>query len=339
MTRQSPRASVLLPFRNGAVTLEDCLESILSQTLADFELLAVDDGSEDDSVQRVMAVAGRDPRLRLLQPGRCGLVRAINLGLKEARAPLVARMDADDHMHPQRLQRQADYLDRHPEVAALGSRVRAVPSDAVGRGFLEYLAWQDRCLTPDDLAQEIYREAPLVNPSAMLRRTTVLKLGGYRDGPFPEDYEFWLRMVQHNCVLAKLDELLLDWRLSGGSYSRTDPRYSRQAFDRVRADYLAHDPRLASARPLVFWGAGRKTRRRSDLLAARGRRPAAYVDIDPKKIGRRIHGVPVLAPEALAVPQKPFVLSYVSNHGAPELIAERLDAMGYRRGRDYLTVG
>lgn len=339
MTRRSPRVSVLLPFRNAGSTLGYCLESILSQTLTDFELLAVDDGSEDDSVQRVCALAGQDPRLRLLRPGRCGLVRVLNLGLKEATAPLVARMDADDRMHPRRLQRQADYMDRHPEVVALGSRVRPFPSNAMGKGFLEYLAWQDRCLAPEDMAQEIYREAPLVNPSAMLRRTTALTLGGYRDGPFPEDYEYWLRMVQHNCALAKLDEVLLDWRLSTESYSRTDARYSRQAFDRIRADYLARDPRLAEGRPLVFWGAGRKTRRRSDLLAARGHRPTAYVDIDPKKIGRRIHDVPVIAPEALAVPERPFVLSYVSNHGAPERIAKRLQVMGYRRGRDYLIVG
>ena len=74
------------------------------------------------------------------------------------------------------------------------------------------------------------------------------------------------------------------------------------------------------------------------LLGVEGR-PAAYVDIDPRKIGRSIHGVPVLSPESLAAPDRPFVLSYVSNHGAPELIAGRLGAMGYLRGRDYLVVG
>ncbi len=290
--RPTPRVSVLLPFHNASANLDQCLASILAQTLVDFELLAVDDGSEDRSVQQVLAAAGQDPRLRLLRPGRCGLIQALNLGLREARSPLVARMDADDRMRPQRLWRQAEYLERHREVAAVGSRVWAFPRQAVGKGFQEYLAWQDRCLSPDDLAQEVYREAPLVNPSAMLRRVVVLALGGYRDGPFPEDYDLWLRMAHAGYPVAKLDEVLLDWRLSATSYSRTDSRYSRPAFDRIRAAYLARDPRLREGRPLVFWGAGRKTRRRLDLLVARGYRPAAYVDIDPRKSGGRFIACP-----------------------------------------------
>jgi hypothetical protein len=207
-------------------------------------------------------------------------------------------------------------------------------------GMREYLRWQDRCLSPQQIAGEIYRESPLVHPSVMLRRQALRAAGGYREGPFPEDYELWLRLVQAGRRLAKVPQLLLEWRLSDTSWSRVSERCSRQAFDRIRAEYLASDPRLRGSRPLVVWGAGRRTRRRSDLLLGRVPAPLAYVDIDPHKIGRRHQGIPVVDPDWLQErTPRPFVLIYVTRHGAPELVAARLQAMGFEVGRDYLSVG
>lgn len=331
--------SVLLPFHNAEATLAECLASIRAQELAAYEVLAVDDGSRDGSPALVRDHARRDPRIRVLRPGRVGLVAALNLGLAQARAPLVARMDADDRMHPQRLARQVAYLEDNSGIDVVASRAHPFPKENLGRGFVEYLRWQDSCLDPDTIAAEIYRESPLVHPTVAFRRRAVIEAGAYRDGPFPEDYELWLRLLQRGHRIAKLDAVLLDWRLHGGSLSRNDPRCSRLAFDRLRADYLARDRRLTAGRPLVFWGAGRRTRRRSDRLIERGHTPVAYVDIDPRKIGQRPGGIPVRAPDWLARRPRPLVLVYVANHGAPELIAARLERMGYRRGVDYLIVG
>jgi hypothetical protein len=173
----------------------------------------------------------------------------------------------------------------------------------------------------------------------MMRRDRIADAGGYRDGAFPEDYDLWLRLVHGGQRLAKLPQVLLHWRDRPGRLSRTDPRYSRDAFDRLRAEYLARDARLQSKRRLVIWGAGRRTRRRAGLLLAQGHRPRAWIDIDPRKIGNRIGGVPVLSPRALDVADRPFVLGYVACHGAREQIGNALGAMGYERGRDYLMVG
>jgi FlaA1/EpsC-like NDP-sugar epimerase len=134
-------------------------------------------------------------------------------------------------------------------------------------------------------------------------------------------------------------QVLLHWRESTGRLTRTDPRYSRAAFARLRTDYLARDPRLHSGRPLAICGAGRRTRQRAQLLLDHGFRPVAWIDIDPRKIGNSVHGVPVHAPQWLDRADKPFVLSYVTNHGARDIIAAQLQAMGYLRGRDYLMVG
>jgi glycosyltransferase involved in cell wall biosynthesis len=339
MSAAPPLVSVLLPFYNAAATLDETLCSIRLQTLTDFELIAVDDGSTDASAEIVQAHARDDARIRLLQPGRQGVVGAMNSALAASCAPVAARMDADDLMAPERLELQYRMLCEHPQLAAVGSQVQLFPEDLVQGGFHEYIRWQNACLSAHDIADEIYVELPIANPSLMFRRDIVLALGGYRDGPFPEDYDMLLRLHHAGHAMAKVAQVLLHWRESAGRLTRTDARYSREAFARLRSEYLARDPRLHSGRPLVICGAGRRTRQRAQLLLDHGFCPVAWIDIDPRKIGNSVHGVPVHAPQWLDQADKPFVLSYVTNHGARDVIAAQLQAMGYRRGRDYLMVG
>lgn len=120
----APLISVLLPFYNAASTLDETLRSIRAQTLAHFELIAVDDGSADTSAAIVRSHARDDARIRLLQPGRQGVVGAMNSAIAAARAPIAARMDADDLMAPERLERQYRLLSEQPHLAAVGSQVR-----------------------------------------------------------------------------------------------------------------------------------------------------------------------------------------------------------------------
>ncbi len=334
-----PPLAVLMPFYNAATTLAETLDSTLAQTFGDFVLIAVDDGSSDHSVEIVREYQTQDSRIVLLQPGRLGVVGAMNHALQRSESALCARMDADDIMDPERLARQSHYLRKHPHIALVGSRVRLFPEAAIQPGFDEYMRWQNGCLTPQQIADNIYVELPIAHPSVMFRREAIIGAGGYRDGDFPEDYELMLRLHQQGHSMAKLPEVLLHWRDSGTRLTRTDSRYSRDAFDRIRAAYLAQDPRLQQGRPLAYWGAGRKTRKRSAHLITRGHSPHVWVDIDPKKIGNIVDGAKVVPPTWLKRKEKPFVLTYVANHGARELIARDLGRMGYRAGIDYLMVG
>jgi glycosyltransferase involved in cell wall biosynthesis len=336
---KSPAISIVLPFRDAAATLPECLASIARQSFERFELLAIDDGSTDESTAIVEAAARHNPRIRLIRPGRVGLVAALNLGLAEARAPLIARMDADDLMHEDRLAAQHAFVHQHPEIALVATQVELFPADQIQAGYREYIRWQNACLTPEAIAHNIYVESPFAHPSVMFRRAVVLALGGYADGPFPEDYELWLRMHQAGSRMAKLPRVLLRWRERADRTSRTDPRYAREAFDRLRARFLAHDPRVRGERPLAIWGAGRKTRLRARHLLNEGVRPVAWIDIDLRKIGHEVWGLVVQPPEWLDQRPKPFVLVYVASHGARELIAGQLARLGYLLGSDYMAVG
>src|ERR1700734_3315203 len=101
----TPRVAVLMPVRNGARWLGDAIGSVLGQTLRDFELVVVDDGSTDETPRILDDFARRDGRVRIVRQDACGLVDALNRGLAEARAPLIARLDADDRALPERLDR------------------------------------------------------------------------------------------------------------------------------------------------------------------------------------------------------------------------------------------
>ena len=335
-----PQLSILLPYRNAQPTLASCLDSIFEQSFRNYELLAINDHSTDRSRDIVEHFARKDPRIRMLDADAAGLIPALNQGLASARTDLVARMDADDWMHPERLERQYRHMRARPHVTVLGSRVAYAGDVPITDGFREYLRWQNACVEPAQIAGDIYLEAPFAHPSVMLRRERIIAAGGYRDGPFPEDYELWLRLARRGEHMEKLAETLLHWRDSPNRFSRTDARYDRDAFDRLRADYLANDLRIANGeRPLVFWGAGRRTRLRARTLIALGPRPSAWIDVDRRKIGNRIDGVPVLSPDWLRREQRPFVLCYVASHGARERIERHLADCGYIKGRDFLQVG
>lgn len=335
----NPQLAILLPFYNAAETLAETFDSILAQTLQDFIVIAVDDGSTDDSCAIVRHYIKGDQRIQLLQIEHQGVVAAMNHALNHCDVPVCARMDADDVMAPERLAMQLEFLQRNPHIDLVGSCVRLFPEELIQKGFSEYIRWQNACITPQQIADNIYVELPIAHPSISFRRDVVLGVGGYREGDFPEDYELLLRLHQQGHQMAKLPEVLLHWRDSENRLTRSDARYSRSAFDQVRAAYLTVDPRLHQGRQLAFWGAGRVTRKRTAHLIAHGHRPHVWIDIDPEKIGKVFEGAEVVAPHWLKQQEKPFVLSYVSNHGARELIANDLDNMGYRNGFDYLMVG
>lgn len=336
-----PRCSVLLPVCNAAATLTETLDSIAAQSLADYELIAVDDHSSDESASLLQHRALSDPRIRLLENPGQGLVSALNYGLAEARCEYVARMDSDDLMRPERLRIQADHMDRRPTCSVVGSRVNIFGEQTIRAGYRQYQRWLNGLTQPEDLALNRYVESPLAHPAVMFRKSAVIDAGGYRDGPFPEDYELWLRLFASDQQLANADEVLLDWRDSPGRTSRTDPRYDRAAFDQLRADYLIRDPRIQAAENIEIWGAGKKSRQRVRRLVDHGAEISRWVDIDPKKIGRALWGKSVIPPTEMGPPKggRKLVLVYVTNHGAREDISQFLTARGYRPGIDFLCVG
>lgn len=330
---ETPRVSVLLPVRNGQRTLPAALRSVQRQEGVSWECICVDDNSTDGTWQLLQQFACADPRFRVFpSPGK-GIVAALQFGLAHCRGALVARMDADDAMHPQRLLRQAQALDAEPSLAGVGCRVRAFPAPHIRLGFRRYVRWLDGLETPELVARERFIECPVLHPTMMFRRST-LERHAYRDTVWPEDYDLILRLLESGEKLANLPQRLHFWRVHASKASLTDARYSQQQFARCKAYYLARGP-LHPCDRYVLWGYGPTARRLCRALRHEGKEPYAIVEVHPRRIGLTIRGAPVVPPQALSsLPQLPLLVS-VAHPTARTLIRQYMGHTDRVEGRDW----
>lgn len=322
---------MLLPVWNAGRYLNGCLRSLSRQTFSDFEVVAVDDGSDDGSGRTLDAWAGNNPGVRVFHRSHRGLVAALNAGLELCRGDLVARMDADDAAHPKRLELQAALLADRPGVDVVSCLVRHIPVHRIAGGLQTYEEWLNGLRTHEAMFRERFVESPLAHPSAVVRRPVLERVGGWRDAGWAEDHDLWLRLFENGSVFAKVPRVLYFWRDHPGRLTRADVRYSKERFLRLKARFLARGP-LAGSPPVVVWGAGPTGRRLARALEAEGIRAAAFVDIDPAKVGRTVRGVSVA--DAAELPDGVVVVA-VAARGARALIRERLCALGLSEGTDF----
>jgi len=214
--RGAPRASVIMAVRDGGPLLDLAIASVLGQTVSALELVVVDDGSTDDTADRLRSAAAQDARVRLLSTSGLGQAPALVLGCAAASAPVLVRLDADDLARPDRLERQLVVLDLQPEVVLVGSA--AEYADAGG------VVFHRECPDDDDAALRqvlLDRGPPFVHSSTAFRRSAYERVGGYRPIFAPaEDYDLWLRLAELG-RLRCLPEPLVTYRVRPAQLTST----------------------------------------------------------------------------------------------------------------------
>ena len=310
-----------MPARDASATIEDALRGLKEQRGAPpYEIVCVDDASTDATG----AILER-AKVTIVKGHGNGLVAALNQGLSRCRGDLVARMDADDLVHPDRLRLQAELLAKDPSLGAAGSLVHC---DAPGLQRLE--KWLNETVTRDQCRNARFIEAPLVHPSTTFRREA---LGaGWQDNGWAEDWDLLLRLVEQGWELAKVPQHLLTWRDSPHRLTRTHQAYREDRMFRLRAHYLARGP--LKDRAFDIWGAGPTGKRLARELEPHSRKPRAFFDVDRKK--RIARGVPVFTAEKLPPPGEALMLCAVGAAGAREEIRAVLEPRGHLEGRDFL---
>ncbi len=261
----APVVSVVMPVYNGERFLAEAVESVLGQTYANFELVAVDDASTDASGRILDRY--RDPRVRVLTNERnLGGAKSANRGITEARGVYVARLDQDDVSLPQRLEKQVEFLERHPEIALVGTWAEIIDEEGREIGHRRFAT------ESNDLYRLLLKFCALVHSSVMFRRAPVLAAGGYGTGAlgrYCRDYELWLRLSE-TVRLANLPEVLVKYRVHSGADVRgasagVDPGYCRLPEARDPAPAIGWAGRRSAHTPGPFAGRARFDRLR--LLA------------------------------------------------------------------------
>jgi glycosyltransferase involved in cell wall biosynthesis len=221
----SPLITVLMPVYDPSLEMLDtAVSSVVEQTLRDFELLMIDDGCRDrNAAARLDEWASKDSRIRVFHEPHRGVPGASNRGLELARGEFVARQDADDWSEPQRLERQAAFLESHTDVALAGTGTYAHTAD--GRGL-----WRLHLPhAPLEISRALWKGNPFVHGSTMFRRSQAMKIGGYREQfPCASDYDFLWRLTDSGGAV-NLEETLYHYRYTSGSIS------ARRAADQVRS--------------------------------------------------------------------------------------------------------
>jgi len=347
MPTSVPRLSVALPVRDAAPWLRECLDSVLAQTESRFEVLAVDDGSTDATRSILAEYAGRDARIRHHEtsPVQRGIVAALNIALAESRAPYLARMDADDRMHPERLARQADALDADASLFGVTCRATAFPADEVRDGMRAYLDWQNTLSTPEEIARDRFIESPVLHPSVTVRTDVVReRLGGWQDNGWPEDWDFFLRAFDQGLRIARLPDFLVEWRLHARQLTRTHARYSEDALLEARSTYLARHLRQVATQDRAIWvlGAGPVGKALIKALSRCGVVACGLADVDPRKIGGVVRGEGrrwrvVAHPVLRTMEPRPFAVSAVSGAPARARVRGELGAWGWSEGEDFVV--
>jgi glycosyltransferase involved in cell wall biosynthesis len=227
-----PLISVLMPCYNCAPFLAEAVECVLSQTLGDFELLIINDGSTDSSADILAEVAAKDHRVRVAHRSNGGCGAALNTGLDLARGKYLARMDADDRTPPERFAKQIAFLDSHPKITVVGGWHRTF--GAVESRIHEFPT------APDRISATMLFRNPISHPTVMMRRESFAE-NHWRYSErraFAEDYDLWITIIERHAI-ANMPEVFLDYRVLPGAIGADGRRHWPETVIEIQCRLLA----------------------------------------------------------------------------------------------------
>lgn len=230
----TPLISVVMSVYNAEKHLEKAVESIINQTFKDFEFIIIEDCSTDSTLQILENYASKDSRIKIIKKeqnkGNAGFIENLNIGLQNARAKYIARMDADDIADLTRFEKQYIFLENHPNIDIVGASIELVGEND------EHIENWTAIEKHDDIVKRMPKKISLYHPVIMFRKESTK---GYRDkARFCEDYDMYFNMIIDGKKFANLGDILLKYRILNTSISRKKSKFERWLFvEKIRSFY------------------------------------------------------------------------------------------------------
>jgi len=324
-----------MPVRAYSEYTIDAVNSVLTQTHSNIELVIV--GQND--IDQLLPKLPKDKRIKGISRSSAGIVAALNSGLQHCTGEYIARMDDDDICSPTRLETQLLFAQQNPDIDLIGARVRFFNNkQTIGAGNTRYEQWLNSLGKPDDINHACFIESPIPHPTFFAHKQVWQKLEGYRDEPWPEDYDFVLRAWLHGFSMGKPVPVLLEWREHANRLTRTDSRYSKEAFIRAKVWALMQpESCINTDRGIWICGTGRNARYWHDALNEHRATILGFVELDdaPEKTKKR-HLPVITYKKLLHTWTDELVVTAVSNDAARRHLLEWFCDNGRISGQDFL---
>lgn len=314
------KISILLPAKNAASFLEECLNSILNQSEKDWELFIVDDHSVDHSFEILKEFQQKDERIKPLKNKGKGIIDALKTAYSQAQGDFISRMDADDLMHEDKLSVMKDQSLQYGEGHIATSLVAYFAEKGVNDGYKNYEEWLNKLTLKGKNFQDIYRECVIPSPSWMLHRNDFEKIGAFNNLSYPEDYALAFEMYKAGLKVIPSDKVLHYWRDHDDRASRNDPNYADNTFIPLKVKYFLEID-FHPEKTLVIWGAGKKGKKIAQLLLKK-KIAFDWITDNEKKHDLQIYGIPLKPFKASSTP-KQFIIA-VANKKEQSEISEQL---------------
>ena len=334
-----------MPVRNDAHLLPNCLADIENQSMKDYELVVVDDGSTDETPDILKKVSQRDSRIRMIRTESHGIVSALNTGLTECKGRYIARMDADDRMHKTRLVKQLEFIQKNPELELIGCRVEGFTENgALSESSWQYQSWSNSLISHEQIERDLFAESPIVHPTFFGTSELFEKIGGYIENPWAEDYDIIMRAYGSGAKLGKHPEKLLQKFHAPGRLSRIEAIYKRPAMFDAKTHYLLDFGLLNKRKGVLIAGSGPTGRQAAQSFAARKVQILGFVDNRPGPPERLVKdwpawGFPNLPPaEFLNYFRDALIVMAIGDSKGQVVFSELLRKQGFVENYDFVRV-
>lgn len=334
MKETTLKISIIMPVKDTALYLEDCLLSILNQTFLNWELLAVNDNSQDNSLEILEAFSKKDKRIKVFNNPNPGLLKALRFGYKNSSGQLIHRMDSDDKMPTNKLELMVDEWEKYGKESLItGGTEYFKDGGEVGDGFKRYDKWLRDVAKNQAHKIEMYRECVIPSNCWLIHREDFDKIGGFEPDVFPEDYDLCFRFITGGLKIVGLDKVLHYWRDREDRISRNWEVYRDNRFFELKTHYFFNFSRDIS-RPLILWGAGKNGKDLAKLIL-KYEDEYTWVSNNKNKIGKDIYGIVLDDVNSIMNISNPQIIIVVASPEDQIEIQLKLKEMNLKAGIDY----